>query len=163
MSRWHVHNAFGTPVALGTGFKTQLSFLAKTASLCPGQIVEMSLGPLSDPSGTEANIFWEIWRQTVDDGTAGDTLTPYYRGIGDPVGLTCRTLVKGNFSVEPTFTGSKRIFTRSITMRGTLDWIASDQLAPLPWSAVDGNGLGCRAKCASNTPTVLWDADFEDL
>lgn len=164
--RWHSNNTFGTPAALTTTFKTQLSFLAKTATLCPGRIVEMSLGPLSDPTGTESNIVWEIWRQADDAGTAADTFTTEISlvGGGDPTGVTCRTQVKANYSAEPGMvSASKRIFTRTMTMRGTLDWVASDLEAPLPWSAVNVTGLACRAKCASNTPTVAWDVNHEDL
>lgn len=166
MSKWHVNNTWGTPGNLSTTFKTQLSLLAKTATLCPGRILEMSLGPLSAPTGTEDNIVWEVWKQDDDAGTATDTFTTEitFKGPGDPTGVTCRTQVKANYSTEPgMLSPAKRLFTRTLTMRGTLDWIAADLEAPLPWSAVNSKGLAIRAKCASNTPTVSCDADFEDL
>lgn len=167
MARWHVNNTWGTPATISTGFMTQLSLLAKTTvALCPGRIVEMSLGPLSDPSGTESNIVWEIWRQDDDDGTAVDTFTTQitFRGNGDSANVACRTQVKANYSAEPTLVSpNKRLFTRTMTMRGTLDWVASDLDSAIPWSAVADKGVSCRVKCASNTPIVSWDVDFEDL
>lgn len=162
MRKFNVASDFGgTLQALSTSYKTQLSGLAQTATLRRGRIVEIAIGPVSNPVAQDCNIIYAVQKQTAT-GTATTVtpiaMNPQEAGSDTPVAGSAWA---ANYTAEGTY--ANRIWTKFLNQHSGFIWYSPDDMG-LPWPATNNNGLACMAKGATSdyTGTVAWEVKFEE-
>lgn len=154
----------GTLQALSTTNKTQLAGLAATATLRRGRIVEVALGPVSNPVSQDCNIIYTISRLAVGTAGTSSSVTPAWvftqeAGSDTPVSGSAWA---ANYTAEPTTIGV-RLWTKALNQHSGFVWYSPDEMG-LPWPATNNNGVACQAKGATTdyTGTVLWEVKYEE-
>jgi hypothetical protein len=165
MRKFNVANDFtgSTLTSLTSTNKTHLAGTATSAALRRGRIVEVAVGPVSNPVTQDCNIIYAIQRCTTP-GT-GTAVTSVW--VGTQEGGT-DTPVPGSawaaqHSAEPNYASAQRVWTKALNQHSGFIWYSPDEMG-LPWPAVNQNGLGCVARGATSdyTGTVLWEVKFEE-
>jgi len=155
-------DAAGTLQGLATSYKTQLSAAASnTTRLCRGKIVEIGVGPFSNPAATDCNIVFCVQRMTAAGTGSAVTPVPVKPAESGSSPAAVSTWL-ANMTVEGTYANS--IWRRPLNQHSGFHWYAPDDLG-LPWPAINGAGLACTAKgadAAANALTVLWDVKFNE-
>jgi hypothetical protein len=157
MARYHVDNRFaGTQQAIGTGYKTQVSITALTATLCRGRAVALSYSPDAAPNATDGNIVYCIQRQTAAGTATAATPNPLI-----PADVASRSGAFVNYTIEGTYT--LPIFCRTLNQRASQQWAAQDNDAMLYWPATNIAGLAALALSpAGFADKVFFGIDYED-
>jgi hypothetical protein len=159
MARYHVDNRLSaTQQVLSTTFKTQLSLTAATATLCRGQIVELSYGADGAPNATDCQIVYDVSAQTAA-GTPSTTVTPTKH---NPADVASRTVAAINYTAEGTITATSTVFTRSLNQRASQQWYANPG-SELVWPATNLAGLAVRALSPTYAAAVLITTDHDDF
>lgn len=158
MARYHVDNRLaGTQQVISTGYKTQVSVVGVTATLCRGRAVALAYGPDAPPNSSDCNIVYTIERITAV-GTGGAAATPNPIVPGD---VASRSACRVNETAEGTYT--LPVFTRALNQRASQQWAAQDNDAMLQWAATNGAGLVALALCpAGFADKVFFGIDYED-
>ncbi len=158
MARYSTNNRLaGTQQAVSTTFKTQLALTAATATLCRGQIVEVSYGADGAPNATDCNIVYDISRQTaVGTSTAATPLGT------NPADVASRTVAAVNFTAEGTITAASTIFTRTLNQRASQQWYANPG-SELVWPATNLAGLAVRALSPTYASNILVETKHDDF
>jgi len=104
-------------------------------------LVEIAVGPVSNPVTQDCNIFYAIQRSTTA-GTAALNATPAWMGVQE---AGSDTPVPGStwgaqLSAEPTITSNSRIWTKALNQHSGFIWYSPDEMG-LPWPAVSSIGL----------------------
>jgi hypothetical protein len=163
MARYHADNTMNsaTPAVITTTYKTQMSVVAATATLCRGRIVGLSIGPHGAPSTTDCNVIYCVQRITAA-GTAGTAITgaPIF-----PADVASRSTCGANHSAEPTFATNPQVWTRALNQRSSMQWVGQDTDANLLWPATNASGLAGTSLVvtgAAYTGPVFFGLDYED-
>jgi len=154
-------DSVGTPQTVTTSYKTQMSGVAQTATLRRGRVIELKMGPLSDPSSTDCNILYAIQRQTAA-GTGGSTVTPNFAETWEAgTAPSAGSLWGANYTAEGTY--GTRIWSMFMNQHSGMIWYSPDDIG-LPWPAVNNNGLAFMTKgsSASYSGTSGWDVKFTE-
>jgi hypothetical protein len=158
MARYSTNNRLaGSQQSLATTFKTQLALTAATATLCRGQIVEVSYGADGAPNATDCQIVYDISRQT-----AAGTNTAATPVIINPGDVASRTVGSVNFTAEGTITATSTIFTRALNQRASQQWYANPG-SELLWPATNLAGLAVRALSPTYASNVLVETKHDDF
>jgi hypothetical protein len=163
MARYHADNTMNsaTPAVITTTYKTQLTIVAATATLCRGRIVGISIGPYGPPSTTDCNVIYSVQRITAA-GTAGTAI------VGQPIvpgDVASRSTGGANNSAEPTFASNPQVWGRALNQRSSMQWVGQDTDANLLWPATNASGLAGTSLCATSTAytgPVFYAFDYED-
>lgn len=165
MRKFNVANDFtgSTLTSLTSTNKTHLSGVAATTNLRRGRIVEIAVGPVSNPVTQDCNIVYAVQKCTAA-GTS-TAVTPAWvltqeAGSDAPV---AGSVWGAQHSVEPTYTSGQRVWTKWLNQHSGFIWYSPDEMG-LPWPAVNARGLGCVARGATSdyTGTVGWEVKFEE-
>ncbi len=155
MGRYSVNNRLaGTQQANTTTFKSQISTAAATATLCRGSAIDVSFGADGAPNATDCQIVYDISRLTTA-GTA-TALTPL--ALDNALGAA-GTVAQGNFTVEPTITGTSSMYMIALNQRASLR-VFFDQ--GLRWPATNLNGLVFRSLSPTYTGNTSYTVMFDE-
>ncbi|MGE0289374.1 MAG: hypothetical protein AB7I42_24270 [Bradyrhizobium sp.] len=133
---------FGS-VAVGTD-KTLITLNA-TAAVRP-RIYEIMIGCKATPA--DAASHFTVGRITAL-GTEGSGFTPVELDPANPAAIA--DFGVGVFSVEPTYTANKELWSCSMNQRATVRWIANRESDMLVAPATANNGLGLKSKTSTVT------------
>jgi hypothetical protein len=172
MAEFNVTHTTSTLQQLTTSAKTQLALLAQSATLRRGRVKEMTFGPFDNPIATDCNIIYAVFKQDLNDGTAGapdptPSYTPAIEGGTPPVS---GALARGNYTAEPTMLATDviGIFSIAMNQHSSFQWYAPEENS-MEWAAVANKGFAFRARGASATinasgavATVLWRVKYAE-
>lgn len=157
MARYHLDNRMtGTQQNLTSTYKTALSVVGVTATLCRGRAVAIQVGADGAPNATDCQIVYTVQRQTSTG--SGITATPNPIVPGD---VASRSQAMCNYTAEGTYT--LPIWTRALNQRASMQWAAQDTDAMLLWPATNLAGLACVALSPTYAAPVLVGLEYEDL
>jgi hypothetical protein len=155
MARYSANNRMGgTQAALTTGFTSQLTLTAATATLCRGSLVDLSVGADSAPNATDCQIVYDISRCTaVGTGTAV-TAVPI-----DQVSGAAGSVATVNHTGQPTVTAASSLYSVALNQRSSLR-VFFDQ--GLRWPATNAAGLAIRSLSPVYNGFVLVTTIFDE-
>ena len=163
MAQYAVSNQLvGTPQALTTTYKSQLSVTAATGAttLRRGWIYEFEIGAGSVPNATDCPIQYDVAVCTTLGTGSAVTPNPLDIGGGDAAALLVYT---ANFTVEPTVAAlTSSLFWIALNQRASQRWVARDQSSSIIVPAVNLKGPIFRALSPNYTGTVTVQAYVQE-
>jgi hypothetical protein len=155
MARYHVDNRLaGSQQAITTTFKTQVALTAATATLCRGQIVELSYGADGAPNATDCNIVYDVPAQTAAGTSTAATPTKHRCRIAQ----RC----KCEFHCRGTIPATSTVFTRTLNQRASQQRYANPG-SELVWPANNLAGLAVRALSPTYAVNIFITTDHDDF
>ena len=151
----------GTPQALTTTYKTQLTVTAATGAttLRRGWMYEFEIGAASAPNSTDCPIQYDVSVQTAAGTSTSTTPNPVDIGGGDAAALLVYAV---NYTAEGTITAASSLFNIGLNQRASQRWIARDLSSALIVPATNLKGVACRALSPNYTGTVSWQSYVQE-
>lgn len=151
----------GTPQAISTTYKTQLSVTAATGAttLRRGWLWEFEVGAASVPNSTDCAIQYDISVQTAAGTATATTPNPVDIGGGDAAALL---VYNANYTAEGTITAASSLMNLALNQRASQRWVAKDKASALIIPAVNLKGIACRALSTNYTGTASWQTFIEE-
>lgn len=157
MGRYHVDNRqAGTQQNLTTTYKTLLSLVGVTATLCRGRAVALQVGADGAPNATDCQIIYTVQRQTAAGTATAATPNPLVPGD-----VASRTGAAVNYTADGIYT--LPIWTRALNQRASMQWAAQDTDAMLLWPATNAVGLALLALSPTYAAPALGGIEYDDL